>query len=315
MAIDILMIVVGLAFLLGGSDVFLRGGSSLAQNWGLSRLIIGVIIVGFGTSMPELNVSVGAILKGTPDIALGNIIGSNIANILLVTSIASIICPIRLPNIAVRFDIITMLLVVVLLCVLVYADWLNAYAGVLMLLCLIAYIVKSFRRGREAVQSGSSIHSESVPYEKSYGQSVAYAMSFLGLSALMGGAYLVIDSAISLAQYTGISQSVIGLTLVAVGTSLPELATVIVASLRKHPDMIIGNVLGSNILNVLFILGITFLIDPIPVSRGILNFDIWILLASTIVFSVILLTKNEISRLTGSAMLVAYAAYILILYT
>lgn len=311
--IDMALIVSGLVLLFWGGEALLKGSVSLARNFGLSKLLVSAVIVGFGTSMPEMTVSVGAALKGSPEISLGNVVGSNIANILLIIGAGALIAPILIKDMVVRRDVVAMIAASLALCGLALTGMFNLVAGIIMLSGLFGYIFWAYRQDRRNGAEADHIE-EDVEGETPLSVSRATLYSIIGLGLLIGGATMLVDGAISLARNFGISEAVIGLTIVAVGTSLPELATSIVASLRKHSDVIIGNILGSNIFNILSILGVTALIKPIPVAEQILNFDIWIMLAASLGLSLFLWRGLTIGRGAGVTMLVLYTAYICFLY-
>lgn len=311
--IDVLMVIGGLALLFFGGEGLLKGSVSLARNFGLSNLLVSAVIVGFGTSMPEMTVSVGAALKGSPEISLGNVVGSNIANILLIVGTGALLSPILIKDKTVRRDVIAMLAASLALCGLALTGAFNFTAGLIMLAGLTGYIVWSYQQDRRNSEEIRHIE-EDVEGEPRLSVPLAAIYTVAGLGLLIGGATMLVEGAISLARDFGISEAVIGLTIVAIGTSLPELATSVVASLRKHSDVIIGNILGSNIFNILSILGVTALIKPIPVAEQILNFDIWFMLGTSFLLAPFLWFGWRMGRIAGLAMLAVYAGYIAFLY-
>lgn len=312
--IDFIMIAAGLVLLFFGGEGLIKGAVSLARNFGLSKLLVSAVIVGFGTSMPEMTVSVGAALKNSPEIALGNVVGSNIANILLIVAIATLIYPILIKERAVKRDAAMMITASVLLCGLALYGSLGFIGGLLMFSGLIAYIAWCYSQDRKNA-SQTPAHIEEDIEGAPLSVMVASFYSLAGLGLLVGGAYLLVEGAISLARDFGLSEAVIGLTIVAVGTSLPELATSIVAALRKHGDVIVGNILGSNIFNILAILGVTAMVKTIPMTGQIASTDVWIMLAVAFVFALPLWLGLRIGRGAGIAMLIAYCAYTAWLYT
>lgn len=311
---DIFYILFGLVLLFFGGEALLRGSVSLARSYNISKLLISAVIIGFGTSMPELTVSVGAALKDSPDIALGNVIGSNIANILLIVGISALICPILITDKAIRRDIFAMLFSGIMLAALMWFDALNFVSGVLLLLGLAVYIYRSFSEDRKRQNKIHEHMEEDSDPQKPYKPAVAVLISVCGLAALVGGASLLVDGAVSIARGYGISEAIIGLTLVAVGTSLPELATAIIASVKKHGDVVLGNILGSNIFNILAILSITSMVQPIPVSPHMMNTDIWVMLAVSLLISILLMKQIQIGRQIAALMLVSYVSYSAWLY-
>lgn len=312
--IDFIMIAAGLVLLFFGGEGLIKGAVSLARNFGLSKLLVSAVIVGFGTSMPEMTVSVGAALKNSPEIALGNVVGSNICNILLIVGLSLLIYPILIKDRAVKRDAAMMITASVLLCGLALYGSLGFIGGLLMFSGLIAYIAWCYSQDRKNA-SQTPAHIEEDIEGAPLSVAVASFYSLAGLGLLVGGAYLLVEGAISLARDFGLSEAVIGLTIVAVGTSLPELATSIVAALRKHGDVIVGNILGSNIFNILAILGVTAMVKTIPMTGQIASTDVWIMLAVAFVFALPLWLGLRIGRGAGIAMLIAYCAYTAWLYT
>ena len=306
---QILLLVLGLALLFGGGELLLRGSVALASNMRVSKLFISIFIIGFGTSLPELVASASSALKGAPSIALGNVIGSNIANILLIIGLAAALYRIRARSEAVRRDVFCMLATTALFMALCLMEYLNAYSGCLLVSGMSAYLVWSFRQDRNHSQSEQPT-SANNPEVSSHATPVALLMVACGLAALLGGAEMLVDAAITLARAYGVSELVIGLSLIALGTSLPEVVMAVVASLKKHSEMVIGNIVGSNIFNLLFILGVTAILKPIPIASRVLTTDLWVLLAATLLLAFLLLKSVNVGRLLGLLMLGAYCLYI-----
>lgn len=312
--IDVLMILGGLVLLFFGGEGLIKGAVSLARNFGLSKLLVSAVVVGFGTSMPEMTVSVGAALKGASDIAIGNVVGSNIANILLIVGVAAILCPIFIAGTAVKRDTFVMLGASLALCGLAMTGMIAFAAGFLMFAALIAYIVWSYTQDKKNGAETAAHIEEDIEGEPQLSSGKASVFALAGLGLLVAGAYILVEGAVAIARDFGLSEAVIGLTIVAVGTSLPKLATAVVAAYRKHSDVIIGNILGSNIFNILSILGITAMLSPIPVAAQIASYDVWIMLGVAIALSIYLLRGLTIGRFSGIAMLLAYCAYTAWLY-
>jgi cation:H+ antiporter len=312
--IDVLMILGGLVLLFFGGEGLIKGAVSLARNFGLSKLLVSAVIVGFGTSMPEMTVSVGAALKGASDIAIGNVVGSNIANILLIVGVAAILYPIFISGVAVKRDTFVMLGASLVLCGFAKVGMIGFLAGLLMFTALISYIVWSYTQDKKGGAETVQHIEEDIEGEPKLSLGKAWIFVFAGLGLLVGGAYFLVEGAVSIARDFGISEAVIGLTIVAVGTSLPELATAVVAAYRKHSDMIIGNILGSNIFNILSILGVTAMISPITVTTQIASYDVWFMLGVAVLLSTYLLRGLTIGRISGIAMLLAYCGYTTWLY-
>ena len=305
--LDFIIIPLSLFLLYIGGEGALKGVLVIARKFKLSNILVSAVIIGFGTSLAELTVSVEAVLIGSPDIALGNIIGSNIANILLVTAIAALITPIMLKNLKINRDIFVMIVASLLLLLFKFIDWLNFYSGVIFLLILFSYISYSYFQD----QKGNGENEEDLE-NLSLIKAIIY--SVIGLATLILGGWLLVNSSIKIAQSYGISEAVIGLTIVAVGTAIPELTTTIIASIKKHNDLVIGNILGSNIFNILGILGVTLLIENIPVTDEMMKKGIWEMIAATLFFIIILRFAKSISKLIASFMLTSYAIYIMYLF-
>lgn len=303
---DFLFVISGLVLLFLGGEFLVRGSVSIARHLGLSSLLIGIVIVGFGTSMPELLVSVKAVLTGSSDIALGNVVGSNIANTLLILAVASLLTPIRVYQRSALRDALIMTLAATLLFGLVQSETIGRVSGVAMLLLLVVYLTGSYWLERQ--QEAAECQDISLrPW-------LAGITAICGVALLAVGADLLVTGAASIARDFGVPEAVIGLTLVAVGTSLPELAAAIVAAIRKHPDVVLGNVMGSNIFNVLGILGTTAVITPIEISARFRTFDVPLMLSILVALWVMLLTVKAIPRTVGLIMLAGYAAYTAFLY-
>lgn len=296
------MIVAGLALLLGGGDALVRGSVALAVRLGVPSLVIGVTLVGFGTSLPELVASLQAALRGSPGIALGNIVGSNIANILLILGLAAVILPIAGMPVR-RRDMATLALATGALTVAILFGTLTRSVGALFVAGLIGYTALCFLRG------GSDDEGAEEPLPGT-GLKIApaIALAVIGIGGVLFGAHLLVDGAINVAARLGVPEAVIGLTIVALGTSLPELATTLAAAVRREPGVVLGNIIGSNIFNVLAIAGITALVQPLAVPEPIANFDVWVMVAATFVMVAATLTRG-VGRVLGALLFVCYAAY------
>ena len=303
---QILLLALGLVLLFGGGELLLRGSVALASNMRVSKLFISIFIIGFGTSLPELVASANSALKGAPSIALGNVIGSNIANILIIIGLAAALYRIKASAEAVHRDVFCMLGATALFIALCALNYLNIYSGGLLIACMTAYLGWSFLEDRRQRRSAD----DSDPEESTPSAPIALLLIVIGLGALLGGADMLVEAAITLARAYGVSELIIGLSLIALGTSLPEVVMAVVASLKKQSEMVIGNIVGSNIFNLLFILGVTAILKPIPVSPRVLTTDLWILLAATLLLAVLLLQRANIGRPLGLLMLGAYCLYI-----
>ncbi|MGE0622899.1 MAG: calcium/sodium antiporter [Pseudomonadales bacterium] len=315
MAWNALLICGGLLFLFIGGETLVRGSVAIAERLGLSKLLIGLTVVGVGTSAPELLVSVSAALGGAPEIALGNVVGSNIANVLLIIGLSVLICPlIGWQRSAVR-DALVATLVALVLFGLVHDPLIARVEGLALLLALLVYLLASYWLERR--ESQTTVAEHEVEEFEDIGISRLWTAAGLvigGIVALVLGAEWLVRGAVDIARTFSVSDAVIGLSLVAVGTSLPELATAIVAALRKHPDVVLGNVIGSNIFNVLGILGVTALITPIAASTRFENVDTPIMFFASTSLLVLLFATRRVGRGVGITMLVLYTAYIYLLF-
>jgi cation:H+ antiporter len=283
------LIIAGFALLLVGGESVVRGSVALAQRLGVSPLIVGLTIVGFGTSLPEMVVSVNAALVGSPGLAVGNVVGSNMANILLILGVAAVIAPIAVHPSAVKRDLIGMTIVTLIYVTLGMMGQIVFWHGVLMLIALCAYVGFTVWHDNKTNDEVAGLHR--------------------GEADVVGAEWLV-TGATTLAKEFNVPDEVIGLTIVAIGTSLPELATSIVAAYRGHSDVCVGNVLGSNLFNLFGITGVTALFAPLPFSDKIVSFDLWVLLAATAIIIPFMLSGRRISRLEGSILLALYVGFI-----
>lgn len=315
---DFVLILAGLVFLFFGGEGILKGSVSLARQYGLSDFLVGAVIVGFGTSLPELSVSIKAALNDSSGLVLGNIVGSNIANILLIAGTCAVVCPILIKGFAPLRDALIVIAASVALCGLSFLGMLTFWAGLFLFITLCAYLIYSYYEDQNRLrrEKGDVIQrvQEDTEGEPLLSKPKAFLFCLAGLGLLVGGSFMLVDGAKSVARSMGIGEDIIGLTLIAIGTSLPELATGLVAALRKHTDVLIGNILGSSIFNILAILGITSMITPIPISEHIAQFDVWIMLATTILFIIFLRTGKKLDRREGFLMLFLYAVYVGWLY-
>jgi cation:H+ antiporter len=303
-----LFLCIGLLILLGGGKLLVDGASSLALNFGLSQGFIGLTIVAFGTSAPELLVSLNAALDGKGDISIGNVIGSNIANISLVLGISAIVFPIKISSSVFKVDYIVLISSSLIFYFLSLNGIISRFEGFLLLLILILInIYFFFKLGK--VDLNELVADLILPLPK--WKSISFLV--LGIFGLYYGADLFVESSIEIASIFGVSERIIGITVIAIGTSLPEMATSIIAALNKKTDIAIGNILGSNIMNILAIIGATAAISPIPVSEGFLNLDFYWMLGLTIVLFPILRSGDRVSRIEGVFLFAAYCTYIFII--
>lgn len=310
-------LVAGLVLLVLGGDLLVRGSVGIAERMNVSPLLIGLTLVGFGTSTPELLTSVLAALKDAPGIAVGNIVGSNTANILLILGAAAVIYPLATEPKALRRDGAVVAFAALVCLALSFAGYIARPVGLIMVLALAAYIAYTYIAERKDKDPSAAMHRAEadavVAQPHPHVLWLLIVMTVGGLLATMLGAKWLVDGSIDLASAFGISETVIGLTIVAVGTSLPELVTSVVAALRRQSDIALGNILGSNIYNVLGILGVTALVKPIPVPDQIMAFDIWVMLGATALLLIFARTGNRICRAEGGVFLALYGGYITVL--
>lgn len=308
-----LQVIAGLVILLFGGDLLVRGAVSLARRLDLSPLIIGLTVVAVGTSAPELVVSINAVLDGAPAIAVGNVVGSNICNVLLVLGVPALIYPIVCEPRGTRRDSVLMMGGTLIFVGFAMGDDINRWQGAVLAASLVLILIYSYLRAtREGEAAVEDLTHEFEDIEgKPERLGIALGFTVLGLAGLLLGADWLIEGAVGIARNFGISEAVIGLTLVAVGTSLPELATTLVAALRRQSEVAIGNVLGSNLFNVLGIVGVTAMVSPLPMPPKIIGFDVWVMLAVSLMLGSIAFFHAKVPRLMGFVFCLAYALYVL----
>lgn len=299
---DYILVLAGLLGLILGGEALVRGSVGLATRLSMPPFLIGLTIVGFGTSMPEMLVSVDAALRGVPDVSIGNVVGSNIANILLIVGLTALVWPISVPGRFVQRDCLVMLAASVLMLAIFTQGSISSLSGGLLVLALLAYLGWSAFSGT-AEPDTPATRAQMDPL-------TALLWIGLALAALIFGARFLIDGAVAIAREFGVSEAFIGLTIIAVGTSLPELATSIIAALRRQSAIAIGNVIGSNIFNILGILGVTALITPVPVAPRFVSFDGPIMIGVTLVLIALLVLRSGVGRLGGAVLLGGYATYL-----
>ena len=312
MIIHFAFIAFALALLFIGAEGLVRGSSSLALRAGLSRLMVGLTIVAFGTSSPELVVSVKATLSQQGDIAVGNVVGSNIFNIAVILGITALLCPIPVHRQIIRIDAPVALALTGLLIVLLLNDSLGRLEGLLLFTGIVAYTVMNVLVARREAGAGGNGNDTSAP-DVSRHWSIDTLFILGGLGILILGSRLLVDHSVLLARGFGISEAVIGLTIVAAGTSMPELATSVVAAARKQPDIAIGNVVGSNVFNILGILGVASIVSPLH-APGISWMDYAVMMTFTVLLLPLLYTGRILHRLEGLALLALYGGYLFILW-
>lgn len=309
-----LQLFIGLILLLGGGEALVKGSVVVARRLGVSPLLIGLTLVGFGTSTPELVASLRAALIGSPGIAIGNVVGSNVANILLILGLSAVIVPLATTKEAFRRDGAVLIGVSLLMLAVVLLGRIGRETGLAFLGLLAAYTVYTYLSERRTYGAAARVREaeaeEAMP-RRELPLWTAALLAAGGIAAVVLGANLLIGAAVEIARAAGLPEVVIGLTLVAVGTSLPELATSIMAAARREADVAFGNIVGSSIFNVLGIAGVTAVVAPIPVPPEIARLDVWIMLAAALFLVLFATTGWRVQRWEGGALLAAYAAYLL----
>ncbi|MGS4945230.1 calcium/sodium antiporter [Meridianimarinicoccus sp. RP-17] len=306
----------GLVLLLAGGEALVRGSVAVAARLGVSRLLIGLTLVGFGTSTPELMASLQAALAGSPGIALGNVVGSNTANILLMLGISVMILPTVTDRAAFGRDGVVLVGASVLLAALVLWGTIGMAAGLGLLVLLTLYTVLAYRaEARAPAGPAAQVHDDMADavHPPHWPLWASALLALAGIAGVVAGASFLVGAATTIARAAGLSEAVIGLTLVAVGTSLPELVTGVMAALRRQGDVAFGNVVGSNIFNILGIIGVTATVTPLEVPAQIAGFDIWVMLAATGLLVVFAMTGWRLTRREGAVFLLGYAAYMALL--
>lgn len=304
----------GLVLLIIGSESVLRGGVGLSKILGLSPLLIGLLVVSAGTSAPELVVSLEGALHGAPDLALGNVVGSNLVNILLILGFAAMMRPIPTsPKIVLR-DGGVLVAASVALFLLVRARTITQQDGWLLLAGFVAYVLLSFFTDRRRAPAHSTGEARAREQDKGdLTPAMSTILLIFGLACLyFGGAY-VVDGGVAVARLYHVPQAVIGLTLIAIGSSLPELATTIVAAMRGHTSIAIGNLIGSNIFNILMVLGVTAAVHPLSVSPLVAGADIYLMLGAAVLLPLMLASRWQLGRAQGAFLVLAYLGYMVFL--
>lgn len=313
MAIQLLFLVLGFVMLVKGADLFVDGASGVATKFGIPQIVIGLTIVAMGTSAPEAAVSITAAFAGNADITIGNIVGSNILNILIILGISTLVYPLAIQKSTLIIDIPVVLLATVVLYLLGFDSKISRIDGIIMLIVFAAYLFYLFTVAKkEASQKKLSETTEHIQSEENVTKEIsllkALIFTVIGLVLIVGGSKFVVNSATAIAKALGLSQRFIGLTIVALGTSLPELFTSVTAALKKNSDIAIGNIVGSNIFNILFIVGLSGLIIPVPFATDF-RFDTIISGVAAILLLLFCLPKKKLPRFAGVIMLICYALY------
>jgi len=309
----ILQLVAGLALLIIGGEFLVRGASRLAAAAGLSPLVIGLTVVAFGTSAPEMAASVTAALQGRGDIAFGNVVGSNIFNVLFILGVSALVVPLAVSRKLVRSDVPIMIGVSALVFAMGYDGWIGRWDGIVLVGGLAAYVLYSMRVARGEPGGARETHPDrgARPSAGSGRIVVNVVLIGAGLAVLVLGSRWLVDGAVVVARALGVSELIIGLTIVAAGTSLPEVATSVLAAIRRETDIAVGNVVGSNIFNILGVLGLSGAVAPdgVSVSPIALRFDVPVMIATAVACAPIFFTDSRISRWEGALFFAYYAAY------
>lgn len=312
---DYLLLLTGLVLLLIGAEALVRGASKLAVACGISPLVIGLTVVAFGTSAPEMAVSILSSLSGQANIAIGNVVGSNIFNILLILGLSALVAPLAVSQKLIKLDVPLMIIVSVAVYLFSLNGILSRPEGILLFLSIIAYTVFLILQSRRETRAVSE------EYERQFGSKKTLSFKMMlnnvvlilaGLGLLVLGSKWMVHSAVGIAQKLGVSDLIIGLTIIAAGTSLPELATSVVAGIRGERDIAVGNVVGSNLFNILAVLGLSGLVSPsgTAVSPQALHFDMPVMIVVSVACLPVFLTGGRISRREGFLLLCGYIAYV-----
>ena len=315
--VNVILIGIGVALLTLGGEALIRGSLAAAKRLNVSPLLTGLIIVGFGTSAPELVVSIDAAISKQPDLAIGNVVGSNIGNILLILGICSLITPLAIRPLALRRDAFTVVAASIFFLILASGGALEKADAAVFLCAFGGYLVWAYLTERFQATPSAELHKAEAEELSALPKSVflIFLAVVLGLILLVGGSKVLLVGAVGIAKSWGVSEAVVGLTIVAVGTSLPELSVSVIAAIRRHADVAVGNILGSNIFNLLGIIGVSALLQPLPVHSRILNFDQWVVLGTSLVIFLFLYSGRRLNRLEGATLLTGYGLYLWISFS
>lgn len=309
---DWLYTAVGLVILLLAGDSLVKGAVNLSLRLGVPALIVSLTVVAFGTSAPELLIAIQAILDDVPGLALGNVVGSNTANVLLVLGVPALLATMHTSECDTRSSYLQMIAATALFIVMCFVGPFTWITGLILLAALVAMLTHAARAANKHRKANADDEEEVEGADPNLGWPKIALFLALGIIGLPLGAKLLIDGATNIALTFGISETVIGLTLVAIGTSLPELATTVMATLRRQADVALGNVIGSNMFNLLGIMGVASLVGTIPVDPQFLTFDLWIMLLASLMLIPFVFLKMDINRIWGVALSALYVAYLVI---
>lgn len=311
MLLNVVFLLGGIVLLYGGAEALVKGSASLARRLHLTPLVIGLTVVAFGTSMPELVVSVEAAISGQASIAAGNVIGSNVANVALILGLSAIVCPLTVDVRIIRIDLPVLVVISLIMTALLLDGSIGRLEGGLLVTGLVAYTVFNLYSVRKESPGAQNVFANVIPKESG---SVAGSIAFVGggLILLVSGARFLVTGAVAIAETVGLSEAVIGLTIVAVGTSLPELATSVLAALKKEGDIAVGNIVGSNIFNILGILGAASLARPLE-NTGMSAIDLGLMIALAVLLLPLARSAWKLDRREGGVLLFVYVAYVVFL--
>jgi cation:H+ antiporter len=315
MIVNLIIFIASLAVLVAAGNFLVKGSISIALKIHMSPLVVGLTIIAFGTSAPELLISINSALKGSPDIAVGNVVGSNICNLALVLGLAAVISPILVKPNFIKIDWPVAMGSGILLYIFSLNGVLQTHEGIIFLVILTIYLYMIIRKSRKDILAVKEVEKELTKpniLEQPLWKDLAYI--FIGCVGLYYGSDWFVEYAIILAEGLGISERVIGISIVALGTSIPELVTAAIAAYRKETDLALGNLIGSNIFNIFSILGITAIIRDININEIIINYDFWWMMGITAVLLPIMLIQRNINRMEGFFLLAVYIVYLLLLF-
>ncbi|WP_217541282.1 calcium/sodium antiporter [Vibrio metschnikovii] len=305
------LLIVGLILLVWSADKLVFGAAAIARNVGISPLVIGMTILAMGSSAPEMMVSATAALDGKTDTAVGNVLGSNIANIALILGITALIKPLSISSIVLRRELPLMVGVTLLSGLLLWNSYLGFYEGILLFVLFAVFILAMLQISRKEQQNGDTLLAEcesEIPTDVSNKKAIIWVV--IGLILLPFAASMLVDNSVIIAKYFGMSDLVIGLTIIAVGTSLPELAASLAGVLKGEDDMAVGNIIGSNVFNILAVMGIPGILNPSILSDSIMGRDFWVMLAVSLLLVIMALGKSRsINRLEGAVLFIIFIAY------
>lgn len=312
------LLALGIVFLIVSGDFMVRGAAALARHWGVPSLVVGLTIVAFGTSAPEMVVSVQATLRGMGQLAMGNVVGSNIANVLLALGIPALIMaiPTNMSGVA-RNSFVCLLATIGLIGLTFLGNPMVLWQGAILFMGIILYLCWMFILAKTG--ANDPILEEMAEIDEGEGGlpthvGVSLGWVVVGIIGLVFGGWLIVENAQTIAIGFGVSETIIGLTIIAIGTSLPEIATVVIASYRGHSEVAIGNVLGSNIFNSLAVMGAAAMSGPVLVEKQLFQFDMWVMLASMLILMVFVMSRKPIGRKAGLVLTLGYVAYLAVLY-